>query len=95
MIIFPYSTAYKVAGTLFAFYVGYLIEPKKIKFNPKAVLKIQIFKMLIGLIVLFALKELLKIVFPVSIFSDLIRYFILGLWVTMFAPLLFMRIFRK
>jgi len=95
LIIYPYATAYKVAGTLFAFYLGYVIEPKYIKFKTKAPFIIQVIKMCMGLGVLFVAKELLKIVFPVSIFSDLIRYFILGLWVTVLAPWIFMRLLKK
>lgn len=88
------SLTYKVGGTLFAFFVGYLIEPKYIKFETKASLPGQILKLAVGLAVLFGLKEFLKPLLPESIYSDFARYFILGLWVTVFAPWVFMTVSR-
>jgi membrane-associated phospholipid phosphatase len=87
-----YPEGYKALGTLIAFYVGYLIEPKFIRYQTQSKLLLQILKAAIGIGVLFALKELLKRVLPASDISDFCRYFIMGAWVTMIGPWLWMRI---
>ena len=47
-----------------------------------------------GLAVLWLLKETIKLVLPESIISDTVRYFLLVIWVSVLAPLIFKRIAR-
>jgi len=83
---------YKMAGILIGFYAGYVVEPKYIGFNVKGKLGKQIFKVVIGLGIFLILESILKGILPKIIISDLLRYIILGLWLTLGAPLIFNRI---
>lgn len=86
MFIFRDTDYYKVAGTVISFYVGYLVESRYIKYEVKAELWKQIVKYGVGMGVLLAIKILVKPVLPESIFSDFVRYFLMGAWVTIAAP---------
>jgi hypothetical protein len=86
MFIFRDIDYYKVAGTVISFYVGYLVESKYIKYEVKAELWKQIVKYAVGMGVLLAIKILVKPILPESIFSDFVRYFLMGAWVTVAAP---------
>lgn len=86
MFIFRDTDYYKVAGTVISFYVGYLVESKYVKYEVKAELWKQIVKYGVGMGVLLAIKILVKPVLPESIFSDFVRYFLMGAWVTIAAP---------
>jgi acid phosphatase family membrane protein YuiD len=89
MFVFKTNDYYKVAGTLVSFYIGYLIETSCIKFQVKTVLWKQITKYALGMLVLVAIKALLKPTLPEGMTSDFIRYFLMGAWVTIVAPLIF------
>lgn len=80
---------YKSCGIFFSFVLGYFIENKYIQFNPKTKLPKQIVKYIVGLSIALILKSLLKNIFPKAILFDFIRYFILGIWITLIAPYLF------
>lgn len=88
-----------VAGFV-GFAVGYYFEKEKVKYDVSEVLWIQIVKVIFGLIIVIALKEGLKHVLPYSInseitpttldfFFDFIRYFMIGAWAALGAPLVF------
>ncbi len=51
----------------------------------------QLIKLVLGLGILITLKGVLKVILPISIFSDFFRYFIVGLWITVGAPYIFKR----
>ncbi len=80
---------YKSCGLFFGFLLGYSIEDKYIQFNPKTQLPKQIIKYIFGLSVAIILKSLLKSMLPKTLISDLVRYFILGTWITLIAPYIF------
>lgn len=83
---------YKPMGATLAFYIGYLIEPKYIKYDVKARFPVQIVKLVSGLAVLVGIRLILKQLFPQTIVYDFIRYFLMGIWVTIGAPYLFKKI---
>lgn len=85
----------KVTGTGLAFYIGYLFEPRFIKFNAKAKLWQQAVKYVIGVAVMVGIKVLLKPLLPLSSVSDFFRYFLIGIWVTIGAPYTFKRMFGR
>ena len=78
---------FKLAGTGFGVAVGWYVERKWIKFDPreKNVLY-QIIKLAIGLIVAVALKSGLKIIFGDSNVFNVIRYFITVVWILAIYP---------
>lgn len=83
---------FKAAGITSSFILGYYIETKYINFEPKQILKIQIIKYLLGIGVALIIKSLFKKILPVGNISEFIRYFILGIWVTVLAPMIFKKI---
>lgn len=89
MFVFKNSDYYKVAGTVISFYIGYLIETRYINFQVKTVLWKQIIKYVLGMSILLAIKVILKPILPEGMISDFIRYFLMGSWVTIAAPIIF------
>ena len=79
----------KTAGTFSAFLIGYSIESRWIKFETKAAFAKQTVKFLLGIAVTLALKEGLKMLFPEGAVFDYLRYLIIGLWITVGAPMIF------
>jgi len=91
MVFVRNYTFYKAAGTTISLLLGYMIESRYIKYTVKAPIIQQIFKLLIGFSGLLIIKSGVKVILPAVIFSDFLRYFILGLWLTVGAPSLFKR----
>ncbi|HYF83307.1 MAG TPA: phosphatase PAP2 family protein [Clostridia bacterium] len=89
LLEFKDANYYKVVGALTGLLIGYLIEPRFIKFEEKASFLQQIFKVSFGLAVAYALRLALKSALPEILISDFFRYLILLLWITIAAPLLF------
>lgn len=79
----------KTAATFSGFLLGYSIESSFIRFNVKAPFLKQIGKFVLGIVVALLLKEGLKLLFPQAPVFDFLRYLILGLWITVGAPLVF------
>mgnify|MGYP003813853627 CR=1 FL=1 len=88
------ATSYKVLGVLLAFFLGYIVESRYIRFDVHATFPIQIIKLAVGIGVLFALKTFVKALLPESAISDLFRYFLMGLWITVIGPYLFVRFIK-
>lgn len=82
-------TFYKAAGITISLLLGYMIESRYIKYSVKAPIMQQILKLFIGFSVMLIIKSGIKIVLPVSILSDFLRYFVLGLWLTVGGPYIF------
>jgi membrane-associated phospholipid phosphatase len=80
----------KTAGTFSAFLIGFSIESRFIHFDPKASFLRQVVKYVLGIAVALALKEGLKLLFPEGAAFNYLRYLIVGLWVTVGAPVVFM-----
>jgi membrane-associated phospholipid phosphatase len=93
LFFFPDEDYFKVTGATISFFLGYIIESRYIRFETRARLWQQIIKFVAGLGVLLAIQTLLKPVLPDALASDLIRYFLMGLWVTVGAPWVFKRVF--
>jgi len=85
----------KVFGLLVGMGVGGTLENKYIGFVEGASLKIQFSKGLIGLVILFIIRIILKKIFPTIYLYDLLRYTVMGLWVFFFAPLVFNQLLQE
>ncbi len=83
------SSNAKIIALLIGFIVGYFIEDKYINFSEKTELPKQIAKFILGITVTIIIELGLKVVFPASTIFDFIRYFVIGLWLTVGAPYLF------
>lgn len=68
--------------------IGLFIEMKYVNFTEKTSLKVQILKVVIGLVGVVLIKEGLKIIVD-NLTMDYIRYTLLGIWVAAGAPYLF------
>ena len=83
------DTFYKASGTLISLLLGYIIEKRYIKYSVKSKIGFQLVKIIIGFAIIVLIKEGLKVLLPVSIWSEFLRYFVLGLWLTIGSTFLF------
>lgn len=88
---FDEATA-KIVGVTVAALIGYFTENRYVNFTEKSSFKYQVIKYIIGVLVLLALQISIKMLLPANAIFNYIRYFILGLWVTLLAPALFVKI---
>lgn len=100
MMIFIHEKQVFVSGGAFlGLALGYFIEKKKVRFETKAKLSVQIYKILIGLAVAILLLEGLKVLFGLIDETNLIligiRYFAVAFWASLGAPALFKVIFKQ
>ncbi len=84
-----YGDLVKTAGTFGGFLVGYWAESTFIRFETKAPVWKRVVKFAVGMAIVMAIKEGLKLVLPHAPIYDFLRYFVMGLWITVGAPLLF------
>lgn len=91
MCIFLFQTAtyYKAVGTLTAVWIGYIVEDKYINYQTKAIWWKQIIKLVIGFLGIILIKVYIKKLLPSSIYSDFLRYALLGIWLTVISPIIF------
>lgn len=95
LFFFKTHDVYVAAGGFVGFALGYYLEKKYINYDVKAVWWIQIIKVIVGLMVAFGIKEGLKMVFPDQIIFDFIRYFAIGVWAAVGAPIVFKYVIRN
>lgn len=81
----------KSLGVLLGFYTALVIENKFVRFATRAVMWKQIVKFALGLGVLLALRFGLKAIFPEHALFDLLRYALMGAWVGVGAPWVFVK----
>jgi membrane-associated phospholipid phosphatase len=88
--LLPGADPPKILGYLCGASLGYIIERNKIGMVEKAPFYKQIIKVMIGLAVLFGIIVGLGGVLPSSVvWLGFIRYALAGVWVTLFAPMVF------
>lgn len=79
--------AYKVAGAYMGFWVGAILEERYVGFNPRfGGLLFHVLKVLGGVVLVFAVKEGLKVVFPDLAVMDVVRYGLMSLSATYLVP---------
>ncbi len=81
-----------IIGTLLGFYVGLVLEEEWIRFNAHTVWWNQVLKFLVGMAIILGLRFGLKAIFPVAAIFDLLRYTIIGVWIGLGAPWLFVTV---
>jgi len=94
LFLFKDENYVKPFGALLGFWLGYVLEDRYIHYEVQAVWWQQAIKLIVGLGLLLALrvglKGLFTVVLPADFMAaDLIRYFFVGLWLTVGAPYLF------
>ncbi|WMJ79098.1 phosphatase PAP2 family protein [Clostridium sp. MB40-C1] len=83
---------YTASGTVVGLSIGYAIESKYIKFKEKGNLIQNILKLIIGITIVLVFKSVLKIILPQHLIFDFVRYTFIGLWMTVGAPWLFIKL---
>jgi len=85
------AAAARAMGSLLGMGVGILLEEEFVRFEARGPWWKQLLKLAIGLAVSLALWAGLKVVLPEAVVFRLLRYGAVGLWVTFFAPWLFVK----
>jgi hypothetical protein len=96
--LYPTDNNAKAMGAVIGLIAGWWLERRMVGFEAPAPPIQQAIKAVLGLVVAFGLRILLKPVFdllPVAFVGDLLRYVIIGLWVAWLAPWLFVRLFGR
>lgn len=78
-------------GALLGFNIGLLIETQSVRFDPRGEWWKQIAKFAIGLGIVIGLRFALKAVLPPGDVFTLLRYAVIGLWIGVGAPWVFVR----
>lgn len=89
----------KVAGIYMAIGMGYFLEKRNVKYEVKADKFYKyVLRMILGVAILFGLRTGLKYLFGLCdgvigyFLSEFVRYFILGIFVSLLAPMLFKKL---
>ncbi len=86
----------KAAGAGIGFALGFYLERRFIRFDPRAAsLPIQLVKFVLGIAGLLALKSGLKLLIGTSMAADTIRYAVIVLWALVLFPLLIKKWFSR
>ncbi|MBS4022596.1 MAG: phosphatase PAP2 family protein [Dethiobacter sp.] len=92
-VVLPGSDPPKLMGYLAGAGIGYILEKEKVRSTVAAPLLKQIIKSLVGLAVLFGIIMGLGPLLPSSVTAlGFIRYALGGIWVTLLAPALFVKL---
>ncbi|MBB2184465.1 phosphatase PAP2 family protein [Lachnospiraceae bacterium MD1] len=89
LLLIKTATYYKAVGALTAMWAGYLIEDKYIHYVTKAVWWKQLIKLVVGLLGIILIRVYIKMLLPLSIYSDFFRYALMGLWMTLLSPIVY------
>lgn len=89
LLFFPIHDVAIAAGGFTGFACGYYVEKMYVKYDVKAIWWIQVIKVVFGLVIALVIKEGFKLVFPDTVFFDFIRYFLIGGWAAVGAPMVF------
>ena len=92
LLVLETPAAYKFAGTVAAFCTGYIFKPMHTGCIKKVRMSIRIIRLVVGYGVLAGIRIFLGVILPVSVFGDFSMYFLMGLWVVIFAPKVFLKI---
>ncbi len=91
--ILPGADPPKVLGFLSGASFGYILETTRLRTSPRAPLGLQAVKLLLGLAVLFGIVFGLSGLLPSSVPAlGFTRYFLGGIWATLAAPALFVKL---
>ncbi len=86
---------FKAAGAGAGFAVGWFIEKRYIKFNPKnSHIWLQIVKVIAGLAGALIIKSGLKLILGNTMVTNTVRYFFVILWIAVFFPLIIKKCFK-
>ncbi len=80
------SAGYKIAGLVTAFILGMNIEKKYIDFSNDFRLSHKVYIYISGIAMVLILRTALKLLLPEGVWSGFVRYFVIGIYVTVLKP---------
>ena len=87
---------FKAAGAGAGFAIGWFVEKRYIRFNPKnSRVWLQILKVVIGLAGALAFKSGLKLLLGNTILANTFRYFVVIMWVTVIYPIIIKKFMKE
>lgn len=98
---------FQAIGAFAAFSIGYIIEKKYIRMKTSGKWWQQALKLIIGIAVIVGIQQGFKYILPyrgvvagstvpiINFYFDAIRYFLIGIWATVGAPLVFKLLFDR
>jgi membrane-associated phospholipid phosphatase len=94
VLVLVYRDQYSctVLGFLIGLPLGSLIAEKRVPWSERAAPLSQVLKFALGMAGLFGIRYGMKVVLPESAICDIARYAVAGLWVSLGAPYLFVRL---
>lgn len=92
--VLPGDGISRTLGVLSGMLIGAYLARERIGFNPRNSILPNLIKVIAGLVILFAIKEGVKLILPKIPVADYFRYWLIGAWVSFGAPLLFSKIAR-
>ncbi|WP_148265410.1 phosphatase PAP2 family protein [Desulfosporosinus orientis] len=95
MVFILTNEYYKIAGTFTGLMLGYFLDSFYIKYQVQGNIRQRFVNYILGIAVLLLIKTLVKKVLGDSLPADFLRYFLIGTWITVLAPMLFNKMWRK
>lgn len=87
--------SYKMAGLVVAFLIGMVIEKKFIGFSNEYKRSQKIYQYVRGVVGVFVLRAGLKMLLPAGVWSGFIRYFVIGIYVTVLKPYVIKKLYNE
>jgi len=90
-LVYHLEDAHILVGFLFGFPAGRILEESYVGWNEQASFRANVLKVAVGLAGLLAFRYGLKLALPDTASGDILRYAIAGLWGSLGAPLVFVK----
>lgn len=95
MVFIPTNDYYKITGTFTGLMLGYLLDSRYIKYQVNGPIRQRLCNYVAGMLILLAIKIFGKEILGISPLADYIRYFLIGIWITVIAPFMFSKMWPK
>lgn len=92
IFVYPTETNVKMLALTTGGFMGFFTDKKLLDFKVSGPLNKQVMKYVIGLVGLLLIRSVLKEILPIGMTFLYIRYLILGIWITFFSPLIFVKL---
>lgn len=90
-LLYPVKDTVVSMGALCGALAGISFEITRVRFVEKTIWWKQVLKLVLGLAIALALRTLLKEILPDALWADFLRYAIIGVWLAVGAPLVFVK----
>lgn len=90
-LLYPVKDTVVSMGALCGALAGITFEITRVRFVEKTIWWKQVLKLALGLAIALALRTLLKEILPEALWADFLRYAVIGVWLAVGAPFLFVK----